>query len=396
MKKFLLPSLLLVSTLGFSQNFIQTYQNRANEVNQAKINTILNEFASLGVKTTGSTANNNTLAWLKTKYATFGYEANQITENKFIYSGKQSTNLIVTKIGTVHPTKFIIICGHYDTINGPGVNDNGSGTAIILESARILKNVSTEYSIKFINFSGEEQGLKGSQAYVTNVVNATDPKMDIKLVFNIDEVGGVAGLINNKVFCDQDFTPALPQGMYPTHPSTNNAASAIATQELANCVNLYSILSTEIDPAERTDYMPFDKNNEVITGLYEYNQSSKPHTSGDTFINMDPVYVYNVAMASVGALQHFSTAEIDAVLSANNVVSLKDQVSIFPNPATDFLNIGIAGKGYSTLISDMSGKIVMQSTDQQNLDTSKLTNGVYLLKVTRNGETVTKKFIIKR
>jgi aminopeptidase YwaD len=51
----------------------------------------------------------------------------------------------------------VIICGHYDTIT-VRVSDNGSGTSIILEAARILKDVPTEYSIKFIHFSGEEQG----------------------------------------------------------------------------------------------------------------------------------------------------------------------------------------------------------------------------------------------
>ncbi len=112
---------------------------------------------------------------------------------------------------------------------------------------------------------------------------------------------------------------------------------------------------------------------------------------------MDPVYVYNIAQGVVGAIQHFATAEIDAVLSVNATEkSLQDQVSIFPNPATDFLNIGIAGKGFETSISDMSRKTVMQSKDQQSLDSSKLTNGVYLLKVTKKGESVTKKFIIKR
>ena len=397
MKKLLLPSFLVCSFLGFGQSFIQTYENRANLVTQANINTLLNSFAGFGIKTTGSTANNNALAWLKGKYTEFGYTAAQISEHNFIYNSKQSTNLIVTKTGTTYPDKYIIICGHYDTLNGPGVNDNGSGTAIILEAARILQNISSEYSIKFINFSGEEQGLKGSTAYVNTVVNGTNPKMDIKLVFNIDQVGGVAGQINNKIYCDQDFTPALPAGMYPSYPSTNNAASAIVTQELRNCIELYSPLSTEVDPAERTDYMPFDKNNEVITGLYEFNQSSKPHTTGDTYVNMDPVYVYNIAQGVLGALQHFSTSEVDITLGAiETAKSLNERVSIFPNPANDFVNIGLDGKGYSTSISDFSGKVVMESKDQQSLDTSKLISGVYLVKITIEGESVTKKLIIKK
>ncbi len=397
MKNILLPSLLLLSTLGFSQNFIQTYKNRANQVTQSNINTLLTEFTSYGIKKTGTTANNNALAWLKAKYTSFGYSADQISENSFTYNSSSTKNLIVTKTGTTYPDKYIIICGHYDTIAGPGTNDNGSGTSIILEAARILQNVSTEYSVKFINFSGEEQGLLGSQAYVTNVVKATTPRMDIVLVLNLDEVGGVAGMTNDKIYAEKDGTPALPSGMYSTYPSSNNAASALKTTELKNSMLNYSNITPVDNWIERSDYMPFEKEGYVVTGLYEYNQSSKPHTTGDTYVNMDPVYVYNIAQGVVGAIQHFATAEIDAVLSVNATEkSLQDQVSIFPNPATDFLNIGIAGKGFETSISDMSGKTVMQSKDQQSLDSSKLTNGVYLLKVTKKSESVTKKFIIKR
>ncbi len=397
MKKFLLPSLLLFSSLGFSQSFIQTYKNRANEVTQANINTLLTDFTAFGIKMTGTTANNNAFAWLKSKYLAFGYNAAQITENSFTYNSSQTKNLIVTKTGTVYPDKFIIICGHYDTVSGPGTNDNGSGTSIILEAARILQNVPSEYSIKFINFSGEEQGLRGSQAYVTNVVKATNPRMDIILVLNIDEVGGVAGMTNNKIYAEKDGTPTNPTGgLYSTYPSTNNAASAVKTTELKNSILNYSNITPVDGYIERSDYMPFEKEGYVVTGLYEFNQSNKPHTPNDTYANMDPVYVYNIAQGVVGAIQHFATSSTDATLAVNSVKRLSDEVSVFPNPATDFLNIGISGKGYSTVISDMSGKLVMQSTDQQSLDTSKLKNGVYLLKVTRNGESATKKFIIKR
>ena len=401
MKKILLPSFFFLSTFGFSQSFIQAYKNRANQITQTKINTLLNEFAGLGIKTSGSTANNNALAWLKSEYFAYGYTTAQMTENQFTFNSngtKQSTNLIVTKVGTKYPNKFIIICGHYDTLNGPGVNDNGSGTAIILEAARILQNVSSEYSIKFINFSGEEQGLKGSEAYVANVVKATNPRMDIILVLNIDEVGGVAGMTNNKIYAEKDGTPTYPtSGLYSTYPPTNNAASEKKTTELKNSILNYSNITPVDGYIERSDYMPFEKEGYVVTGLYEFNQSSKPHTSGDTYVNMDPVYVYNISQGVVGALQHFSTSAVDITLGANEATkSLSERISIFPNPANDFVNIGLDGKGYSTVISDMSGKLVMQSKDQQSLDTSKLKNGVYLLKVTRNGESATKKFIIKR
>src|SRR5690606_30261960 len=142
-------------------------------------------------------------------------------------------NIIVTKTGTLYPDQFVIIDGHYDTINGPGVNDNGSGTSIILEIARILKDVPTEYSIKFIHFTAEELGLIGSYHYVQEV--AVPQNLNIKLVLNIDQVGGVAGETNHTITCERD----------EDGPNSNNNASDIATTQLANLIGLYSDLNTE-------------------------------------------------------------------------------------------------------------------------------------------------------
>ena len=64
--------------------------------------------------------------------------------------------------------------------------------------------------------------------------------------------------------------------------------------------------------------------------------------------------------------------------------------------ANNFINIGLEAKGYTTTILDLSGKVVLQSKDQQNLDTSKLKNGVYMVQVTMAGESTTKKIIIKK
>ena len=386
-KKVLLLGALVSSFLYNSQTFIQSYQDRANLITQSNINTNLTEFASYGVKKTGSVANSNALNWLKSKYLSYGYSASQIAEDPWTGGGYTSKNLVVTKTGTLYPNKYVIVCGHFDTVAGPGVNDNGSGTAIILEIARILKDIPTDYSIRFINFSGEEQGLYGSQHYVDNVVNATNPKMDIKLVFNIDEVGGIAGLVNNTIYCDQD----------QSFPSSNNAASAQITQQLANCTTLYSTLMTDFDPAYSSDYVPFQENGEIITGFYEHNISNYPHTPNDTYANMDPVYVFNVGKAALGAVQHFAVAKISPDLAvADAAQNLSNELSLYPNPAQDILNIGVKGTDFQTVIRDFSGRTVLQSANEQNLNVSKLPNGNYILTVSKNGKSVTKKLMIQK
>ncbi|SHK10963.1 M28 family peptidase [Chryseobacterium polytrichastri] len=373
-----------------AQSFIQAYQDRANMVTQTNITTNLQEFSNFGIKTTGSANNANALNWLKNKYASYGYSASQIVEDPFTFGSTSSKNLVITKTGTLYPNKYVIICGHFDTINGPGVNDNGSGTSIILEAARILKDVPTEYSIKFIHFSGEEQGLRGSQHYANTVAyQGSNRVLDIKLVFNLDQVGGKMGNNNNTVFCDEDMGGN----------SSNTAAGVAATQELVTLTGLYSPLLTDIDQAEDTDYMPFEAKGEVITGYFEKLRSTYPHTSNDTFANTDPVYIYNVGKASVGALQHFAVATTASTLSTKNLsVNTLESIKIYPNPAKDFLHIELPkkGKDFSFEITDMIGHTLIKEENKTQINISNLANGAYIGVLKSEGQTVVRKILIEK
>ena len=74
-----------------------------------------------------------------------------------------------TKIGETHPNEMYIIGAHMDGIGwGEAVNDDGSGTALVMELARVFNSpdVQTDRSIRFILWNNEETGLNGSRAYV--------------------------------------------------------------------------------------------------------------------------------------------------------------------------------------------------------------------------------------
>src|SRR5688572_31593819 len=74
-----------------------------------------------------------------------------------------------TKIGATRPDEMYIIGAHMDGIGwGEAANDDGSGTAIVMELARIFSSpdVVTDVSIRFALWNGEEGGLKGARAYV--------------------------------------------------------------------------------------------------------------------------------------------------------------------------------------------------------------------------------------
>ncbi|EJL68228.1 M28 family peptidase [Chryseobacterium populi] len=386
----LFSSLLIYSVKA--QTFIQAYQDRANLVTQTNITTNLQQFANLGIKTTGSVNNANTLAWIKNKYLSYGYAASQIVEDPFTFGSTSSKNLVITKKGTLYPNKYVIVCGHFDTIYGPGVNDNGSGTSIILEAARILKDVPTEYSVKFIHFSGEEQGLRGSTHYANNVAYQGNTRiLDIKLVLNLDQVGGKMGNNNNTVYCDKDM------GGNPS----NATASAAAVQELVTCTQLYSTLQTAIDPAEDTDYMPFEAKGEVITGYFERIRSNYPHTSNDTFANTDPVYIFKIGKATVGAIQHFAVATIAplAILGADEtILNSLESVKMYPNPAKDILSIELPGtvKKFTFEITDVLGRSLLKSENQTRINVSGIPKGSYIAMIKAGDHTAVRKIMIEK
>ncbi|GAA4155458.1 M28 family metallopeptidase [Chryseobacterium ginsenosidimutans] len=388
MKK--LTTFLFLSLTAYSlqaQSLVQAYKNRADLVSQTNITTILQEFGNLGVKTTGSTANTDAFNWLKSKYLSYGYTASQMSEDPFTFgSNVNAKNLIITKTGTVYPNIYVIICGHYDTITGPGVSDNGSGTSIILEAARILKDIPTEYSIKFINFSGEEQGLLGSNHYANNVVflNGTR-QLNVRLVFNIDQVGGKLGNVNTAIKCESD----------QSGQTGNNAASLSFTQQLATCTTLYSPLQTVMSNAYSSDYMPFEANGDIITGFYENVRSYNEHTVNDTFANVDPTYVFNVGKAAVGALQHFAVAT--SLLGTNETAAnTLESIKIYPNPAKDFLNIELPKdvKNFNLEITDLNGRLILNKENETKINVSGLVNGAYLCTIKANDKIAVRKIII--
>ncbi|MEP7380550.1 MAG: M20/M25/M40 family metallo-hydrolase [Gemmatimonadota bacterium] len=74
-----------------------------------------------------------------------------------------------TKVGTTHPEEMYIVGGHMDGIGwGEAANDDGSGTALVMELARVFSSpdVTTDRSIRFALWNNEETGLNGARAYV--------------------------------------------------------------------------------------------------------------------------------------------------------------------------------------------------------------------------------------
>jgi len=346
---FIMPCMLKAQTLN------PFYQNIVSNVSYDSLLFSLENFENLGVKQPGTQALDNTKNRIISKYTWEGY--NNISLDTFTNSGHTMYNIVITKTGSLYSNKYVIVDGHYDTRTGTGTNDNGSGTSIIMEIARLLKNVNTEYSIRFIHFSAEEEGMVGSGHYVSNVVSPQN--MQIRIVFNIDEVGGVAGFPNDTIKCESD----------QSSPGSNNATSAAFTDTLATLTHLYSNLKTAITNAYGSDYMPFQSNGNIITGLYEYRESSVPHTSNDLLINLDTSYVYEVAKAATAATLYFARA-YDTTTGFNELQPTAEDISIFPNPFNSSFYISTSGtqETHHLVLFDALGQKILSKEFSSNCE----------------------------
>jgi len=110
----------------------------------------------------------------------------------------QITNVYAVLKGTdpVNAKRIVLVTGHYDSRNSdtldvehdaPGANDDGSGTAVSLECARVLSKMKFPATIVFLAVAGEEQGLNGSRHFAKM---AKDAGWDLEAVLNNDIVGG--------------------------------------------------------------------------------------------------------------------------------------------------------------------------------------------------------------
>ncbi len=130
--------------------------------------------------------------WIVSKFLAWGYT--DVTTPSFYFNGNQY-NVKCVKPGTTEPDKVIVIGGHYDSITynqptdpmdyAPGADDNGSGSALVLEIARILVDVPFRKTIVFMTFTAEEVGLVGSY-YAADEFAYTGT--DVEVMFNYDMV----------------------------------------------------------------------------------------------------------------------------------------------------------------------------------------------------------------
>lgn len=112
------------------------------------------------------------------------------------------TNVVATLKGTTNPDRVYVVSGHYDSMctsptdakcDAPGANDDASGTAAVVEMARVMSKRKFDATIIFMTVPGEEQGLLGAAYFAEQ---AKKNNMNIEAMFTNDIIGGVTSYKN--------------------------------------------------------------------------------------------------------------------------------------------------------------------------------------------------------
>lgn len=206
----------------------------------------------------------------------------------FTFYGYQSRNVWAAIPGLSEPGQKVVVVAHYDSTSGqprvlaPGADDNGSGTAAVLEMARLLSAEKFDFSIVLLCVSAEEWGLFGSRAYAA---------------WAREQGLGIVGVIDLDMISFPD-----PSG-YAVDLYGNPASEWLVDRFIAVAQPRAGLrLDKVIDPSMvYSDHSPFWDQGYPALCANEDSSSPYYHTSGDTLATLDMKFAVEATRAAVAA-----------------------------------------------------------------------------------------------
>ncbi len=154
------------------------------DLDQVRIQKDVETLASFKNRSAGSSENKEAQKWIKKRFLDLGMTVEEPCYRSGICS------VVADKVGTTSPEEVIIVVAHFDSVGKSfaGADDNASGTAVMMEMARVLSTYSNKRTLRFFATNGEENGLLGAQHYATQLV-ANGKIKNIVLNVTMDMVG---------------------------------------------------------------------------------------------------------------------------------------------------------------------------------------------------------------
>lgn len=228
----------------------------------------------------------------------------------------------------------VVVGAHLDSVaNGSGINDNGSGSAAILEVAckMGLLHIEPGYKVRFAFFSAEEEGLLGSEYYVSHLSSAELAKISMYLNF------------------DMLASPNYVRFVYDGDGSDSPNPGPPGSEQIEKLFNDYFAAgSLPIDPTAidgSSDHGPFADRNIPVGGIYSGSSEIKTeeqviryggtagepcdpnyHTPGDIEVNLNYIIEEQMLKAIAYSVNTFSNTLPDMQMTSNALKAKNEQV----------------------------------------------------------------------
>src|SRR6185503_5553695 len=306
-------------------------QRIVSEISVEKITEILKKLESFETRNTLSdpTQPNRGIGaarqWIFDQFKSYSprlevsFDTHTIPKAARIYKDVELRNVVAILPGKMQPDRWIMITGHYDSLNlrvppelrrdpakaaelpAPGVTDDGSGTACVMECARVMSQYEFDATLVFVAFAGEEQGLVGARAMAKRL---KEKSQTIQTVLNNDIIGSEVsgnGVIDNRrvlVFSEE-----------PNDSASRQIARYVRRIGERYFPELSVDLIFRYDRFGRGgDHTAFNQEGYAGVRVTTPNENfANQHTPTDTFANTSPSYTakvvkMNAAVAAAMAL----------------------------------------------------------------------------------------------
>lgn len=280
------------------------------QVNASILRAYIQKIQEFGPHPTGSDACEAVGEYLYDTLNSFQVSVHYDSWNYKLRSGK---NIVATLPGKENGN-IVVVSAHYDSVSvSPGADDDGSGVAVVLAAADILSHYSFNSTVRFVLFSGEEQGLLGSHEYAQN---ASRNGERILANLNLDGIG---------------YAAASDDGSKIKHHANNqstwmvNISKTIASQ-------YHDEIGLEVIGLPHvtfSDHQSFVEYHYDASYFLEYSLTPYYHTPQDTLEHMNITYLMKVCKLTVATL--VSITEIHPHLSDDDLtVTIKGKVLAYP------------------------------------------------------------------
>jgi hypothetical protein len=290
--------------------------------------------------------------WIREELRAAGVKADlemlDVASSARIPRGGTIANVVGVLPGTTSPERAVYLVAHYDSRNAdimdatgdaPGANDDGSGTAAVIEIARVIGNRPQECTIVFLLTSGEEQSLAGAGAHVA-ALGADEARPRPIAVLNNDIIGEPYGPGPDRAPITRNLVRVFSEGL-PRNPPAEHLAeirllsgeSDLPSRQLARYIAeiarredtpVKPMLVFRLDRFLRGgDHTPFVERGYAAVRFTEVDEDfSRQHANvthktlgdgstvvvGDTPDSIDSGYIADVARLNLAATLHLANA----------------------------------------------------------------------------------------